>query len=283
MLLAIDVGNSETVVGLVERMGGSAAAAGTGEVVVRERWRVGTYPSRTSDEWVVLLDGLLSGYGDVPEERIDGVAICATVPSVLHELRRVVSRNFNHLECLVVGPGVRTGVAVRVDNPREVGADRVVNSLAALETVGAPAIVVDCGTATTFDVVGADGAYVGGAIAPGVEVAMQALGQRGAQLPQVELSWPRSVIASNTVEALQSGVLFGFLGQVEGVLDRMLAELGVRDDGPGTGAVSIVATGGLGGLLASASDLVDRYEPDLTLVGLRLMWERNSGARRPGT
>lgn len=271
MLLAIDVGNSQTVVGLVERVAGGDGRQ-AGDVVVRERWRAGTQPGRTADEWLVLLDGLLATYDDVPEETIEGVAICSTVPAVLHEMRRVVRREYGHLPCIVVEPGVRTGLVLQVDNPREVGADRIVNSLAARELYGGPAIVVDCGTATTFDVVAADGAYVGGAIAPGVGVAMDALGDRGAQLPQVELVWPRGVIAKNTVEALQSGVLFGFLGQVSGVVERMVHELGHSED---PSAVTVVATGGLAGLLVSASTQVDVHEPDLTLIGLRLMWERN--------
>lgn len=278
MLLAIDVGNSQTVVGLVDRVA-THGPPDASEITVREHWRVGTQTSRTSDEWLVLLEGLLANYGDVPEESVEGVAICSTVPAVLREMRAMVREAFGDLPCLVVAPGVRTGLQLRVENPREVGADRIVNSLAARELYGGPAIVVDCGTATTFDVLAHDGAYVGGAIAPGVGIAMDALGDRGAQLPKVELVWPRSVVAKNTVEALQSGVLYGFVGQVDGIVNQMIAAMDFDADSK---PITVVTTGGLAPLLAGASATIDVYEPMLTLIGLRLLWERNLSAERDG-
>src|SRR4051794_41050429 len=206
-LLAADIGNSHTVLGLLDR----------GEVSAE--WRVSTDDRRTADEWAVLLRGLL---GDAIDE-VDGVAVCSTVPAVLHEWREMLPRHFSELRAVVVEPGVRTGIPVLMDNPREVGSDRIINALAAVSEYGGPAIVVDFGgTATTFDVVSAAGQYVGGAIAPGLEVSLEALGQRGAQLRKVELARPRTVIAKNPVEALQSGIVFGVSPQVEVVLARVI-------------------------------------------------------------
>src|SRR4051794_13642157 len=210
-LLAADIGNSHTVLGLLDN----------GEV--RADWRISTDDRRSADEWAVLLRGLL---GDAIEE-LDGIAVCSTVPAVLHEWREMLPRHFPDVVSVVVEPGVRTGVPVLMDNPREVGSDRIINALAAATEYGGPAIVVDFGgTATTFDVVSAKGQYVGGAIAPGIEISLEALGRRGAQLRKVELVRPRSVIAKNTVEAVQSGMLFGVAAQVEGIVARMTAELG---------------------------------------------------------
>ena len=206
-LLAADIGNSHTVLGLVA----------DGEVSAD--WRVATDERRTADEWAVLLRGLL---GDAIDE-IDGIAVCATVPAVLHEWRDMLARHFADIAAVVVEPGVRTGMPVLIDNPREVGTDRIINALAAATDFGGPAIVVDFGgTATTFDVVSGAGQYVGGAIAPGIEISLEALGRRGAQLRKVELARPRSVIAKNTVEALQSGMVFGVASQVEGIVARMI-------------------------------------------------------------
>ena len=230
-------------------------------------WRVATDERRTADEWAVLLRGLLahSTVGD----RVAGVAVCATVPSVLHEWRGMLTGYFGELPHVVVEPGVRTGVPVLVDNPREVGADRIVNALAAARLFGGPSIVVDFGTATTFDVVSERGEYVGGAIAPGIEISLEALGRRGAQLRKVELLRPRSVIAKNTVEALQSGVLYGFASQVDGIVGRMVAELDAD------GAVNVIATGGLAPLVVDECATVTAHQPWLTLLGLELVHQRN--------
>ena len=253
-LLCADIGNSHTTVGLLD----------DGEVV--DHWRVATDERRTADEWGVLLQGLLT---DSPvTEALDGVAVCATVPAVLHEWRDMLRMYHGDVPTLIVEPGVRTGVPVLMDNPREVGTDRIMNALAATQLYGGPAIVVDFGTATTFDVVSPRGEYVGGAIAPGIDISLEALGRRGAQLRKVELLRPRSVIAKNTVEALQSGVLYGFAAQVDGMVARMTAALGA-------GAVNVVATGGLASLFIGECSSITDHQPWLTLKGLEIVFTRN--------
>jgi len=255
-LLAADIGNSHTVLGLLDN----------GEVSAD--WRVSTDDRRSADEWAVLLRGLL---GDAIDE-VDGIAVCATVPAVLHEWREMLSRHFPDVPAVVVEPGVRTGIPVLTDNPREVGSDRIINALAAATEYGGPAIVVDFGgTATTFDVVSAAGQYVGGAIAPGIEISLEALGRRGAQLRKVELARPRTVIAKNTVEALQSGLVFGVAAQVEGIVARMIDELGAAPDD-----VHVIATGYLAPLVVDECRCFTDSAPWLTLRGLELVFERNS-------
>ncbi len=257
-LLAVDVGNAHTVLGLV--------ADGD----VSAHWRVSTDGRRTADEWAVLLRALVGRRWD----DVDGIVMCSTVPGVTQAGREMLARHFADLDHLVVEPGVRTGIPVLTDNPREVGTDRIVNSLAAATLFGGPAIVVDFGgTATTFDVVNAAGQYVGGAIAPGIEISLEALGRRGAQLRQVELTRPRSVIAKNTVEALQSGLLFGVAAQVEGLVARIVAEL---DATPGD--VSVIATGYLAPLVMDECDCFTDHAPWLTLSGLEMVFRRNNRA-----
>jgi type III pantothenate kinase len=254
-LLAADIGNSHTVLGLLV----------DGEVLAH--WRVATASHRTADEWAVLLRGLLGDLDDVV-----GVSVCATVPTVLHEWREMLARHFAHVPHVVVEPGVRTGVPVLMDNPREVGTDRIVNALAATTEYPGPAIVVDFGgTATTFDVVSEQGQYIGGAIAPGMEISLEALGRRGAQLRTVEMLRPRSVIAKNTVEALQSGLLFGVASQVEGIVARMVEELGAE-----RGAVRVIATGYLAPLVLDECRCFTDHAPWLTLRGLELVFRRNT-------
>jgi type III pantothenate kinase len=260
MLLAIDVGNTHTVLGLFD-----------GDDLV-EHWRVATEAHRTADEIAVLLRGLL------PQHRgpdlVDGIALCSTVPAVLHEMRDVLRRYYGAVPAVIVEPGVRTGVPVLTDNPKEVGTDRVVNALAAVALYGGPCVVVDFGTATTFDAVSAGGEYLGGAIAPGIEISVEALGRRGAQLHRVELARPRSVIGRSTVEALQSGILYGFAGQVDGVVTRMAAALVGPDGDPDD--VTVIATGGLAALVLDDAAVIDVHEPWLTLIGLRLVFGRNA-------
>ena len=257
MLLAADVGNSHTTLGLIE--GGEVAY----------HWRVNTDERRTADEWGVLIGALLESAdaAEVPS----GVAVCSTVPSVLHEWREMMADYHAGVPHVVVEPGVRTGVPVLMDNPREVGSDRIVNALAATQLYDGPTIVVDFGTATTFDVVSARGEYVGGAIAPGIEISLQALGRRGAQLRMVELVRPRSVIAKNTVEALQSGMLHGVASQVDGMVGRMTAAMGL-----GPGDVTVVATGGLAPLVIEECATVTDHQPWLTLIGLEVVFTRNT-------
>lgn len=252
-LLCADIGNSHTVIGLVE----------DGSVV--KHWRVATDERRTGDEWGLMVRGLLAG------RELDGIAVCATVPPVLHEWRDMLSRRFGAIPAVVVEPGVRTGVPVQMDNPREVGADRIVNALAAATLYSGPAIVVDFGTATTFDVISPAGAYIGGAIAPGIDISLEALSRRGAQLRRVELMQPRTVIAKNTVEAIQSGMLYGFAAQVDGIVGRMIAELGIAAD-----EVEVIATGGLAPLVVEEATCFTREEPHLTLLGLEMVFHRNA-------
>jgi type III pantothenate kinase len=255
-LLAVDIGNSHTVLGLV--------ADGT----VTRHWLVATAAQRTADEWAVLLRGLLG-----PEVQLSGISLCATVPAVLHEWRRMLADHFGDVPSVVVEPGVRTGIAVLTDNPREVGADRIVNALAALTTYGGPAIVVDFGgTATTFDVVDAKGQFVGGAIAPGIEISLDALARRGAQLRMVEVTRPRSVIAKNTVEALQSGVVFGVASQVEGIVARMIEELGEEPD-----RVHVIATGYRASAVIDECRCFTEIDNWLTFRGLETVFRRNAG------
>ena len=257
-LLAADINNSHTLLGLLH----------DGDVVAQ--WRVATDERRTSDEWAVVLRGLL-GEQAAGTSTLTGVALCATVPAVLHEWREMLVRHFADLPRVVVEPGVRTGIPVLTDNPREVGSDRIVNALAAATRYGGPAVVVDFGgTATTFDVVDEQGRYVGGAIAPGMEISLDALGRRGAQLRKVEMLRPRSVIARNTVEALQSGLLFGVAAQVEGLVARMVGELGVPPD-----AVSVIATGHLAPLVVEECACFTDHDPWLTLRGLEMVFSRN--------
>ena len=256
-LLCADIGNSHTVLGLLD----------DGDVL--DHWRVATDERRTADEWAVLLRGLLreSNVAD----GLSGVAVCATVPAVLHEWRDMLVRHYGTVRNVVVEPGVRTGVPVLMDNPREVGADRVVNALAAASLYDGPAIVVDFGTATTFDVVSPRGEYIGGAISPGIDISLEALGRRGAQLRKVELLRPRTVIAKNTVEALQSGMVFGFASQVDGIVERMIAELDVP-----TETVHVIATGGLAPIVVAECRTLTEHQPWLTLLGLELVFARNS-------
>jgi type III pantothenate kinase len=256
-LLAVDIGNGHTVIGVLE-----------GDEVVAH-WRVASDERRTSDEWSVLVRGLLADLRPVRE--VTGISVCATVPSVLHEWRDMLARHLGDVPAVIVEPGVRTGVPVVMDNPREVGTDRIMNALAAARLYGGPAIVVDFGTATTFDVLSATGQYIGGAIAPGIEISLEALGRHGAQLRKVELLRPRSVIAKNTVEALQSGMVFGVAAQVDGIVARMIDELGEPD-----GDVHVIATGHLAPLLLEECRCFTDHAPWLTLQGLRLVFDRNN-------
>ncbi|WP_031077340.1 type III pantothenate kinase [Streptomyces sp. NRRL S-118] len=264
MLLTIDVGNTQTVLGLFD-----------GEEIV-EHWRISTDPRRTADELAVLMQGLMGTHpllGDELGDGIEGIAICSTVPSVLHELREVTRRYYGDVPAVLVEPGIKTGVPILMDNPKEVGADRIINAVAAVELYGGPAIVVDFGTATTYDAVSARGEYAGGVIAPGIEISVEALGVRGAQLRKIELARPRSVIGKNTVEAMQAGIVYGFAGQVDGVVQRMKRELVGPSGDPGE--VTVIATGGLAPMVLGEAKAIDEHEPWLTLIGLRLVYERN--------
>jgi type III pantothenate kinase len=266
MLLAIDVGNTNTVLGVFD-----------GDQVI-EHWRIATVPDRTADEIAVVLRGLLDQSAvikaqiDGGGDGITGIALCSTVPSVLHEMREMCRRYYREIPAVIVEPGVKTGVPIRMDNPKEVGSDRIMNSLAAVHLFGGPAIVVDFGTSTNFDAVSARGEFVGGALAPGIEISVDALSRRAAQLLKVELTRPPRVVGKNTVEALQSGIVYGFAGQVEGIARRMARELAPDDPD----SVTIIATGGLASLVINEVSVIDAHEPWLTLIGLRLVFERNT-------
>jgi len=255
VLLAVDVGNSQTVIGLFD-----------GDLLHRH-WRLSTDPRRTSDELALLVGGLLAFERISFASTVDGLVVCSVVPVVTERLREMAA-TYVRAETVVVEPGTRTGIPIRMDNPREVGADRLVNGLAAFELVGGPAIVVDFGTATSFDVVSAKGEFIGGAIAPGVQTSMSALSDRGAQLPTVELLEARRAIGRNTIEAMQSGAVYGFAGQVDRIVEMLGAELPSQP--------TVVATGGLAGAIVRNCRTIDRHEPWLTLLGLRHVWERNT-------
>ena len=255
MLLTVDVGNTNTVLGIFE-----------GENLTQS-WRVKTDPRNTADELWLQYEALVSEYD------LTGLAICSTVPATLRELRRMIADYFEYVPTTIVEPGIKTGVPLLVDNPKEIGADRIVNTLAAHTLFGGPAIVVDFGTSTNLDVVSPKGEFLGGALAPGIEISVDALAARAAQLRKVELIKPKSVIGKNTVEALQSGTIFGFAGQVDGLVNRIIDEL--ADLYPDSGDVCVIATGGLAPLVLGISEMIEFHEPDLTLIGLRLVHERN--------
>jgi type III pantothenate kinase len=250
VLLTVDVGNTNTVLGLFD--GPELFAS----------YRIKSDPRVTADELALMFRGLLASH-PAP----DGVAVCSTVPAVLDQLRIMFDRYFADVPTTVMGPGVRSGVPVLTDNPHEVGPDRIVNTLAAHTLYGGPAVVVDFGTSTNFDVVSAKGEFLGGALAPGIEISVDALAARAARLFKVVLVEPRSVIGKNTSEALQSGLLYGFAGQVDGMVERFAEELGEKP--------VVIATGGLSHLMTSVCRTLDHHEPDLTLIGLRLVHEKN--------
>lgn len=253
MLAAIDVGNTNTVIGIFD-----------GESLATD-FRLSSRQSATSDEYACLLDGLLRMEG-LGFDAIDSVVLSSVVPQ-LTEMFSELSRRFFKRNPLVVGPGTRTGISIAYETPRDVGADRVVNAVAARDRFATDLVIVDFGTATTFDAVTARGEYLGGVIVPGVTVSLDALFMRTAKLPRVEVARPDRVIGRNTVHSIQSGAYYGYLSMVEGLVARMKAEL--------TAPVSVVATGGLAPLVCSGSGIIDAVVPDLTLQGLRLIWEMN--------
>ncbi len=254
MLLAVDVGNTQTALGLYR------------DEELVDSFRLATDRSRTGDELGVTLGALLD------LDAVAGICLSTTVPALQREWERVAER-WLQAPLLVVGPGTRTGIAIRYDDPREVGPDRIVNAVAASERYGAPCIVVDFGTSTNFDIVAASstgaggGEYIGGVLAPGIEVSMDALFARAARLVKVDFAAPATVIGKTTVAGLQSGLVYGFAGQVDGIVGRIRAELGVD--------AQTVATGGLADLIAPHADTLERVDPFLTLEGLRIVWGRN--------
>ncbi|MDA2987511.1 MAG: type III pantothenate kinase [Actinomycetota bacterium] len=250
MLLTVDVGNTNTVLGLFD-----------GDHLI-DSWRITTHARATGDEMALTFRGLLSS-----QPKVTGLALCSTVPSVLHELRPMIASFFHDIPVVIVEPGTKTGVPILTDNPKEVGSDRIVNTLAAHHQFGGPCLVVDFGTSTNLDVVSKNGEFLGGALAPGIDISLDALANRAAQLRKVEMVRPRSPIGKNTVEALQSGAVYGFAGQVDGLVDRIIEEIGP--------VTAVVATGGLASVVIGESETITHHDPNLTLTGLRLVFERN--------
>jgi len=256
MLLAVDVGNTQTMVGMFERE------------ELQQHWRLATVAERTADEWALIFQGLLGQVGLSFGRNVSGVVMSSVVPRMTQALREMVQRYF-HFEPVVVGAG-RTGMPINVDNPREVGADRIVNAIAAFARYGGPVIIVDFGTATTYDAVSEKGEYLGGAIAPGVQISTNALVSGTAQLRNIEFTPPRSVIGRSTVEAIQSGVIYGTAGEVDAIVERMRKELG---------PAPVVATGGVAPAIIEHCSSIDHHEPWLTLEGLLIIFERNANVQ----
>jgi len=253
VLLVVDVGNTQTHLGVID-----------GGVVVDE-WRIATVGHRTSDEIAGLLQGFFSLKGRRPRDVLDEVGIASVVPLLTQQWVEMCGKHLE-IEAFVVGPGARTGMRIATRNPQEVGADRIVNAVAAYEQYGGPCIVADYGTATTFDVISAEGEYLGGAIAPGIEVSLEALTSRAAKLIKVELVEPEHAIGKSTTEALQSGAVYGFAGEVEGVVHAIWAELGEE--------ARVIATGGLAGMIARHTSVIDIVDELLTLRGIEIVMRR---------
>lgn len=254
MLLVFDIGNSNIVLGTYK------------DKTLTNHWRIATDRQKTSDEYGILIHSLFS-FHKLSMTEVKAVIISSVVPPLIVPLSRMCSKYFG-IEPLVVGPGIKTGIRLKYENPREIGADRIVNAVGAYEKFGGPLILVDFGTATTFCAIDEDGDYLGGAIAPGIGISVEALFQRTAKLPRIELATPKTVICRNTVMAIQSGVVFGFTGQVDEIVRRMKMELGEN--------AKVIATGGLANMIAKESKTIEHVDQFLTLDGLRVLYERNA-------
>lgn len=256
MLLAFDVGNTNIVLGVFD-----------GEKLICA-WRMKTDKNKTADEYGMLISQLFE-YDEIDVNRVTDVIISTVVPPVLYTLQHL-SRKYFKKKAIVVGPGVKTGMVIKYDNPKQIGSDRIVNAVAAYHKYGGPSIVIDIGTATTFCVINEKGEYLGGAIAPGLKISSEALFEKTAKLPRVELEEPGKVICKNTIESMQAGLVYGHVGLVEFIVNRMKKELA-----PGGEKVTVIATGGMASLIRDGSDCIDHIERQLTLEGLQLIYKKN--------
>lgn len=254
MILVIDVGNTNTVFGVYD-----------GKKLLNH-WRMETSKGKTSDEYGMFIVSLLS-YEKIDVGKIEAVVIASVVPPIMYSLEHAIRKYFK-LEPMVVGTGIKTGINIKYENPREVGADRIINAVAALELYGGPLIIVDFGTATTFCAVSSKGEYLGGVICPGIKISAEALFQKTAKLPKIDLVKPETVIGRNTVSSMQSGIIYGYVGEVDYIVRRMKKEM--KEDN-----IKVIATGGLARLIASESETIDEINGLLTLEGLRIIYERN--------
>ena len=253
MIFVLDVGNTNTVLGVYD------------EEVLKYHWRIETSRNKTEDEYGMVIKSLLQHEG-LTFDQFDGIIISSVVPPIMFALERMCKKYFG-IKPLIVGPGIKTGLNIKYENPREVGADRIVNAVAGIQEYGSPLIIVDFGTATTYCYINEEKQYMGGAIAPGIGISTEALYSKASKLPRIEISRPDGIIGKNTVSAMQSGILYGYVGQVEGIVNRMKAQSNLEP--------TVIATGGLATLIANESTVIDVVEPFLTLKGLQLIYKRN--------
>ncbi|MGO4890171.1 type III pantothenate kinase [Anaerobacillus sp. MEB173] len=253
MIFVLDVGNTNIVLGVYD-----------GEEL-KYHWRVGTSRQKTEDEYGMLIKDLFA-YKGLPIDAIDGIIISSVVPPIMFALERMCRKYFN-IEPMIIGPGIKTGLNIKYDNPKEVGADRIVNAVAGIHLYGSPLIIVDFGTATTFCYINEEKQYMGGAIAPGISISTEALYTQASKLPRIEITKPSNIIGKNTVSAMQAGIVYGYVGQVEGIVNRMKAQANVEP--------KVIATGGLAPLIARESNCIDIVDPFLTLKGLQMIYLKN--------
>lgn len=253
MIFVLDVGNTNTVLGVYD------------EDILKYHWRIETNRHKTEDEYGMVIKSLLQ-HESLSFDQFDGIIISSVVPPIMFALERMCKKYFG-IKPLIVGPGIKTGLNIKYENPREVGADRIVNAVAGIQEYGSPLIIVDFGTATTYCYINEDKQYMGGAIAPGINISTEALYSKAAKLPRIEISRPEGIIGKNTVSAMQAGILYGYVGQVEGIVNRIKAQSNLEP--------TVIATGGLATLIANESTVIDVVEPFLTLKGLQLIYKRN--------